>query len=214
MVNTFVKSVKSQVKHWYLPVVLGVLFIAFGIFIFNTPIASYVSLAMLFSAIFLVAGISEIVFALSNKDQLDGFGWILFSGLIDFVLGLILVANPSFSMVVLPIYVGFGLLFRSMKGMGTAFDLKHYGNKSWFGLFIMAFLGLIFSIFMLANLEFGAFTIVYWTAFSFIMLGIYSAVFGLQLRKLKKFAGNVDDTLMKRFEEVQEEVRKKLHETE
>lgn len=212
MVNSFVKSVKHKVKHWYLPVILGVLFILFGFYIFSTPIASYLSLAMLFSVVFLLSGITEIIFAFSNKDQLDSFGWILFSGIIDVVLGFILLSNPGLSLAILPIYVGFGLLFRSIKGMGAAFDLKHYGSKAWVSLFIIALLGVLFAVFMLANLEFGAFTIVYWTAFSFIMLGFYSVFFGLQLRKLKKFSGNVDEALIKRFEEVEDEVRKKLHE--
>ncbi|MDR0228685.1 MAG: HdeD family acid-resistance protein [Flavobacteriaceae bacterium] len=211
MSNSFVKVVRDKIKHWYIPVVIGALFIIGGGYIFSTPIASYMSLVILFSCMFLVSGIFEIIFAFSNKEEMDGWGWILFSGIIDVILGFILINSPALSMMVLPIYVGFGLMFRSIRGMSLAFDLKNYGVKSWGGLFAFALLGAVFAFCMLWNLEFGAFTIVYWTAFSFILLGIYSVIFGLQLRKVKKRMGNIDEDLINRYEGIKEEMRKRLH---
>ncbi|WP_408960918.1 HdeD family acid-resistance protein [Myroides odoratimimus] len=211
MANSFVKTVKDRIKNWYIPVIIGILFIIGGMYMFSTPITAYASLTIIFSCMFLIAGISEIIFAFSNHDQLDGWGWLLFSGIIDVVLGVILIGTPTLSAVVLPIYVGFGLMFRSIRGMGTAFDLKNYGVKSWTSLFVFALLGLVFSFCMLWNLEFGAFTIVYWTAFSFILLGVYSLLFGFFLRRIKKYSGKVDQELLEQYERIQEEVRKRLH---
>lgn len=212
MNNSFAKIVKDKIKHWYIPVLVGALFVFGGGYIFATPITSYASLAMLFSCMFLLSGLFEITFAISNKDQMDGWGWMLFSGIIDLILGVILIKTPGMSMIVLPIYVGFGLMFRSIRGMSLAFDLKHYGVKSWVGLFTIALLGAIFAFCMLWNLEFGAFTIVYWTAFSFILLGIYSIVFGFHLKKIKKYMGTIDEDLINRYERIKEEISKKLHE--
>ncbi|WP_121964720.1 HdeD family acid-resistance protein [Myroides sp. N17-2] len=211
MGNSFVKTVKDRVKNWYIPVIVGLLFVVGGIYMFTTPVTAYASLIFVFSYMFLIAGIFEIIFAFSNSEQLDGWGWLLFSGIIDVVLGIILIGTPTLSAVVLPIYVGFGLMFRSIRGMGIAFDLKNYGVKSWVSLFIFALLGLVFSFCMLWNLEFGAFTIVYWTAFAFILLGVYSVLFGMFLRRIKKYSGKVDQELLDRYEQVKEEVRKKLH---
>ncbi|MEK6449818.1 MULTISPECIES: HdeD family acid-resistance protein [Myroides] len=211
MTNSFVKTVKDRVKNWYIPAIVGALFVVGGIYIFMTPLASYFSLTVLFSCMFLISGIFEIAFAFSNRDQLDGWGWMLFSGIVDLILGTILIGNPSLSAVVLPIFVGFGLMFRSMRGMGIAFDLKNYGVKSWTGLFVFALLGMIFAFFMLWNLEFGAFTIVYWTAFSFILLGIYGIMYGFFLRRIKKHAGEIDQELVDKYEAIKEEMRKRLH---
>jgi hypothetical protein len=52
---------------------------------------------------------------------------------------------------------------------------------------------------------------VYWTAFSFILLGLYSVLFGFFLRRIKKYSGKVDQELLDRYEQIKEEVRKKLH---
>lgn len=49
MANSFVKTVKNKVKHWYIPVILGVLFIVGGVYMFNTPITAYASLTLIFS---------------------------------------------------------------------------------------------------------------------------------------------------------------------
>lgn len=211
MAQTFFKSIKRSIKNWYIPVVLGVFFIIAGIYIFSTPIASYFSLAILFSTLFLVSGIFEIAFAISNKDELEGWGWLLFSGIVDVLLGSLLLGSPSLSLTFLPIYVGLVLMFRSMRGMGLAFDLKHYGAKGWGSLLFLGILGLIFSILMVTNLEFGAFTIVYWTAFTFVMLGVFSIFYGIQLKGLKNRAGKISEELKQKYEAIQEEIKKELN---
>ncbi|MTG97469.1 MULTISPECIES: HdeD family acid-resistance protein [Myroides] len=209
--RSILKHIKSNVKHWYIPVILGIFFMIGGFFIFSTPLASFITLTWLFAFLFLVSGISEIIFALVNRNELENFGWLLFGGVIDTILGLILLNSMELSMAILPIYIGIILMFRSFRGMAVSFELKEYGAKNWFGIFILALIGLIFSVMMVANFTFGAFTIVYWTAFTFIFLGVSSLVYGFQLRSLKKHAGRISEDLAKRYEEIQEEINRAIH---
>ena len=206
MSRTFFKSVKNAVKHWYVPLIIGILFIISGIFIFRTPLESYVSLSILFSSLFLVAGIMEVVFALTNKEEIDNWGWLLFSGILNFILGAVLLANPEVSMVVLPIYVGFGLMFRSIGAMSSAFELKNYGAQGWGGLLVMGILGLIFSTVMVWNPAFGGVTIVYWTGFALITLGFFSVYYAIQLKKLKNYSKNISSELKDRYEQIKKEI--------
>lgn len=121
---TFLKTIRKTVKHWYVPAIIGVLFVLFGIYIFATPLATYATLAILFSISFLVSGIMEIFFSVQNKDEIEGWGWYLAGGIFSTLVGLMLVANPGISAVTLPLVVAFTLLFRSIQGLGFAFELK------------------------------------------------------------------------------------------
>jgi uncharacterized membrane protein HdeD (DUF308 family) len=89
-------------------------------------------------------------------------------------------------MATLPFYVGFTLLFRSISGMVTAYEMKQYGILDWGTLMVTAVLGLIFSFLLLWNPLFTSVSVVVWTALAFILLGCYSIYFSFKLRKLNK----------------------------
>ncbi|UUC45233.1 HdeD family acid-resistance protein [Flavobacterium cerinum] len=178
------RNIKNAVKHWYLSVIVGILFILFGFWIFKTPMESYVTLALLFGVVFFVNGIFEIIFSVSNRKTIDHWGWILAGGIIDLVFGILLLSNLELSMAVLPLYVGFMLLFRSIAAIGYAFDLKSFGVNDWYWLLILGILGLLFSFIMIWNPLFGGMTIVIWTAMAFITYGLFRVILGFKLRKL------------------------------
>lgn len=88
MAETFLKFVKNSVKHWYLPLIVGVLFVGVGIYMFTTPLESYVTLSVVFSLLFIFSGLSDIIFSISNRDELEGWGWTLTGGIFTLLLGL------------------------------------------------------------------------------------------------------------------------------
>lgn len=98
-----------------------------GIYTLTSPQESYLALSVLFSLTFIASGVSEIYFAISNREALDNWGWILFFGIISFIIGILMIANPALSMITMPFYVGFLVLFRSIAGISFALDLKSYG---------------------------------------------------------------------------------------
>jgi uncharacterized membrane protein HdeD (DUF308 family) len=89
-------------------------------------------------------------------------------------------------MLTLPIYVGLTLLFRSISGMVTAYDMKQYGILDWGTLMVTAILGLIFSFILLWNPVFAGVSVVVWTAVAFVIIGAYTVYFSFKLRKLNK----------------------------
>lgn len=184
MENQIFKTVKSSVKHWYLSLIVGVLFILLGFWILKTPMESYLTLAILFSITFLVNGVFEIIFSISNKEQIDSWGWVLASGIIDLLFGIWLVSNPGLSLAVLPFYIGFMLMFRSMSAIGYSFDMKSFGIQEWGWLLALGILGLIFSFTMIWNPVFGGLSIIFWTALAFITYGIFRVFLSFKLKKL------------------------------
>ncbi|MGB3065991.1 DUF308 domain-containing protein [Sphingobacterium thalpophilum] len=70
MANSFFKTVRSSIKHWYIPLIVGILFIVLGFYTITTPVVSFLTLAYLFSWSFMISGILEIIFAVQNRDEI------------------------------------------------------------------------------------------------------------------------------------------------
>jgi len=119
LLNTLINSI----KHWYVPLILGILFLVFGIYIFTVPLETYVTLSILFSISFITSGLFEIFFSIQNSKTLSGWGWYLVGGLFSLTMGVYLVIYPGISIVILPFIVGFTVMFRSFQLLGIAFDM-------------------------------------------------------------------------------------------
>lgn len=208
--KTFLKTVTNAVKHWYLFLIIGLIFTALGIWIFATPLESYITLAVLFSLTFLISGFFEILFAVSNRKEVDNWGWILVSGIVSFILGCIMISNPQISMATLPYYVGFVILFRSFMAISTAIDLQNYGASNSGGLLALGILGLIFSFIMLWNPVFAGMTIVFWTAAAFVSIGIYNIYLSIRLRRIHKAHGEISDELKEKYHKIKSEIHEEI----
>ncbi|MDD2632372.1 MAG: DUF308 domain-containing protein, partial [Bacteroidales bacterium] len=80
------KSLKKAIRHWYIPLLVGVFFIIVSAVVFVSPIFSFIALAILFSLSLLFGGLSEIIFSVANRDQLESWGWSLAFGIVTFVI--------------------------------------------------------------------------------------------------------------------------------
>lgn len=185
MTNQTIKTVQSAIQHWYIPLIVGLLFMGMGIYTFITPLESYVTLALLFSLSFLFSGIGEIVFAISNRGAIDHWVWTLVFGIITTVMGFLLFNNPEMSMLTLSFYIGFVVLSRSAGAMGFALDLKKNKVSGWGSLFAMGILGALFSFILLSNPVFAGMTTAIWTGIALFSVGLFSVFFSMVLKKLK-----------------------------
>lgn len=206
MANLFQTFIHS-VKNWYIPLIIGIIFILTGFYIFTVPLEAYITLAVLFSASFLVSGITEIVFAFQNRAALSGWGWYLINGIFTLLIGFYLVSNPEISILVLPLIIGLTLVFRSFQLLGVAFELKNEHVSSWTNLAWVSVLGIVFSLLIVFNPIFTGKFLVIITALAFIFIGIASVFLSLQLRKIKKFPEKANDELKGKIKALQEEMK-------
>lgn len=188
------KSIRKAINHWYLVTIIGVVFVLLGIWVFRTPLASYLVLATLFSISFLTAGIAEITFALGNRKELDHWGWFLGSGILSTLIGLMLLSNPALSMITLPLYVGFGVLFRSISGVSFAFNLKEMGSE-YQSILYLSIAGLVLSFLLIWNPGIVGMTLVTITALIFVLIGVIAILLSLKMKKLHDLPGKVKDRL-------------------
>ena len=178
-------ALSKTLKNWWILLVLGIAFIFLSIWIFRTPLASYVSLALVFSILIFADGLAMLIFSISNWNQIEGRGWYLASAIITFLIGIILLAYPGLSLATLPFVVGFWLLFRSIAIISSAIEFRGYKFSGWGWVLFTGILLLILSFMIIMNPIFGALYVVTYTALALLMLGIGQIWLAFQLRKIK-----------------------------
>jgi len=204
------KSFRNSVKHWYIPLILGIIFIVCGLYVFSAPLGAYVALSLLFSVSFIVSGIFDIFFSIENRKSMNGWGWYLVSGLLSLIMGIYLVNYPKISMAILPFIVGFTVMFRSFQLLGISFDLKDAHVLRWGNLAIFSILGIILSFMLLANPIFSGMSLVVVTGLSFVFVGIASVILAFNLKKLKNFPNKLSQEIKEKIENLQDEINERM----
>jgi uncharacterized membrane protein HdeD (DUF308 family) len=213
MATNVLKVIKNSVKHWYLPLITGILFIAVGILVFTTPAESYVVLSVIFSFSFLITGAFDIFFSISNRNEMEGWGWDLSLGILSLLVGILMLIHPEISMVTLPFFVGFVLLFRSIMAIGVSLELRNYYILDWGYLLAIGIIGTMFSLILLWNPAFAGLSLVMWTALAFIALGAFSIYLSLKLKKLHDIPKTISSELKEKYNQVKDDVQKHIMNT-
>jgi uncharacterized membrane protein HdeD (DUF308 family) len=179
-------QIKALARNWYLELIIGIIFVAVGVWVFFTPLSSYLALSVFFAITFLLTGVMKTIFAFSSRKNVEGWGWSFAGGIIETLIGVLLVSKPLLSMAVLPFYVGFALLFRSSLAIGLSFELSRLRTPDWGWLLFFGILGLILAFIMLFDSAFAGLTIVAYTAMAFISTGIFQVFLSFRLKKLNE----------------------------
>lgn len=206
MEHHFFKRIKKTIKHWYLPLISGIILIAIGVLTFMYPADSYVGLSYLFSISFVVSGLLETYFSISNRDTMDNWGWHLVSGIVSLLIGVLMFMNPAISIITLPFYVGFMILFRSVGAIGISLDLKNYGVLNWGNLMVVGILGIILSFILLWNPMIAGLSVVAITGMALIAGGIFNIMVSFKLKKVHDVPRKISKELMKQYDEVEDEI--------
>ena len=89
---------------------IGLLKLALGVYLLRHPDVSMVLLTLLLAAIFVMDGAAQLVLAFELR-PVDGWGWMLLSGIVAIVVGVLLAAElQAMSLVTLGILLGVSFL--------------------------------------------------------------------------------------------------------
>lgn len=185
--ETYKKNNFRSLHYNWTYISLGVLFIVVSGFVFSKPLTSYLALVVYFAFTFFISGILRSIFAITNKENLNNWGWYLAGGLFDLLLGVLLIARLDMATLFLPYYVGFFLLISSISAISKSADLKAFTGQLGSGMFL-GILGVVCSIILLMNPVFGIGTIIAWTALGFLLSGIFYIYLGLKLKTPNRFS--------------------------
>jgi len=182
-VTYLIERSKQAVRYWWLMLLIGIALFVLGILVFVYPAQSYVSMAVLFGWVILAAGILEVVLSASSDHFVTGRGWMLAGGVIQIILGLILVFNVALSAVTLPIVLGFWLLFRGFSTIGLGGDMRAMGISGAGWTIVGGVLLLLCAMWMLFQpLVFGTAFVVVWLGVALLFAGVSAMALSSRLR--------------------------------
>jgi uncharacterized membrane protein HdeD (DUF308 family) len=108
---------------FFLHLLSGVLSFVVGLLFLRAPFDAVLTLTLLLACLLMVGGTFKIVSALSH--QFAGWGWLLVSGVIDLILGvLIWMEWPASGLWVIGLFVGINLVFRGFNWIGLGLALR------------------------------------------------------------------------------------------
>ncbi len=195
MNSSIIEEVKSAVKNWWISLVLGILFVVVALMLMFQPADAYAALVVLFSICMFASGILEIFFAASNRKVLPGWGWYLTCGIIDVILGIVLIAFPFVTAMVIPFILAFWIMFRGFTAIGYAMDLNRFGVKGWGWYLVFGILAIICSMAIIWQPAAGALASVYIVAFAFLFMGFFRIMLAFTLRDLHKNSQKLKEKL-------------------
>jgi len=204
--SEMLSKVTGSVKNWWVFFIIGILLIIGAIWMFRTPAESFAGLSGFFSILILLSGFLTIFYAFGNKEDIDSWGLFLAGGILDIVVGLILLNYPKITMVLFAVFVGFWLLFKGIGTISTAFKLKKEDGDNWGWVLFFGVLIVIFAFMSIVNPLIGASYLVYTLAFSLLLLGIANIFISLKLKNVKSRIGDVRENIAGSVDEIKNRI--------
>jgi uncharacterized membrane protein HdeD (DUF308 family) len=160
-------------RYWWLTLIRGLLWVAFGILVFAQPGISLLALTALFAAFVLVDGIVNVVNAISGRKEQEHWWLLLLVGLAGIVVGMLAALNPALSALALLFYVAVWAVTTGVLEIVAAVRLRReIRGELW--LILAGLISVAFGVFLLARPEAGILAVLW-------IVGAYGIVFGATL---------------------------------
>jgi uncharacterized membrane protein HdeD (DUF308 family) len=189
------KEIRRDIKNWWVFLIIGAVFVLLGFWVMSKPLESYLALSILFAITMLIGGIFQIVFSITNREEMKGWGWQLAVGIMELILGIILTRNMGLTMTTLPFVVGFWMMFRSMDLIGIALELQTRKYSGWVWYLVLGILLMIFAWFIIFNPILGGITVVLWTSFALIVAGVTYIMLAFKFKKVNQVIEKVEEKI-------------------
>lgn len=134
----------TATKDWWIHTLKGVLFIIIGGLALYHPEEALLTLGTYIGYFMLISGVFYLFALFSKQNHEHTRAWYLTEGLLDVVLGIIILSSPTLTVEVLPYFIGFWIIFLGISQLAIPFSLANgvSGIKIWF--IILGILSLIF----------------------------------------------------------------------
>lgn len=171
---------KNKRKNWWMFLLRGLLFIAIAILIFRNPLASLAGLTMTIGFLMVITGAVFTVGSFTIRKFYSKWGWTLALGILDIILGVVLLFFPALTTPLVIIFIGCWVLGIGLLESGLSFGLKKFGFRNWWMLLLIGISSIVFGILILFNPLAGALTVSFIMGFQFLAYGFYQVVRSFQ----------------------------------
>ena len=167
-------------NNWWAVALRGVFAILFGIAAFAMPIATMLSLVVVFAAFSLVDGVLGIFVAVRGARKRERWVWLLLSGILSIVTGAVALLWPGITVLAFVFLVAAWALVSGTFMLISAFRLKLDHGRVWLVLGGLA--NILFGILLAISPFIGALVLTFWTGAHALVLGGTLLVLAYRLR--------------------------------
>jgi uncharacterized membrane protein HdeD (DUF308 family) len=170
-------SLETKAMPWWLILIEGFLAIIVGILLFTSTAQTMVGLIVFLGLYWLIKGIFDIISMFVDH---TAWGWKLFIGIIGILAGLLILRNPLMSTFVVPVIFTWVLGFYAIIA-GIVMLIQAFKGGGW-GIGIMAVIGILIGIFLLANTLIGTQMVIWLSALTLVVGGVAAIVIAFKAR--------------------------------
>lgn len=134
-----------------LNMLMGVLLAIAGIFMIANEGITFISFAFVIGALFIVAGIVEVVSCNSYRGDEGDKSWVLIDGLIMLALGVLIILNKLAADVVVPPVLGFWVLVSGIGNVVRSLEKREIKDAYFYGYLVIGMLNIIVGLYMFFN---------------------------------------------------------------
>ncbi len=149
----------------------GGILILLGIVSCFHPLASLMSFAFFIGIGFVVAGINHLVPYFTMRGSSYRPSWLLPQGILDILLGVLMLTRIGLTTLMIPVLLGFWVMFMGVLRLYSSFQLKRAGLKKWWILLISGVLLLLCALMVISSPILGALLVTWLIGAMFICAG-------------------------------------------
>ncbi len=149
---------------WHL--IAGILMLILGVYVWLNPFVSLLALSLYIGIALIIIGAGYTASSLSVES-----GWYMFVGLIDIIIGIVLVSNIGLTAATLPVIVGLWCLVVGAVQLVSSYHLSRHGHP-WGWSLTLGLLGIVFGFLILEFPALGMVTIS-------TLMGLYIVLYGI-----------------------------------
>jgi uncharacterized membrane protein HdeD (DUF308 family) len=168
-------------SEWWLMVLRGLVAVAFGVLALVWPTGTATALIILVALFVLVDGIFSLIAAVRARRPSWGLG--AFEGVLGVVIGVLALAMPRITAMVLAVLVGVWALVTGILELVAAIRFRHELRTEWL-LGSAGVLSILLGIAMIIAPSAGVVVIAVLVGIYALLFGLALLVYGLRLRRL------------------------------
>jgi uncharacterized membrane protein HdeD (DUF308 family) len=167
-------------QNWWLIALRGALAIIIGVIAFAAPVATMLSLVLLFSAYMLVDGVFAIVAAVRAARQRERWGLLVLEGIVSIAVGALAVLWPGLTIIAYVLLVAAWAIVTGALMLGAAFRLNLDHGRWW--LVLGGIASLIYGALLVIAPLIGALVLTWWFGAYALVFGVFMLVLAFRLR--------------------------------
>lgn len=172
----------KRLKNWWLLLIKGLILIALSILIFKRTEESIMAISMFLGSGLILMGIILLIISLEMKKAMENWTWRLSEGLMDIVFGFFLLAHPGITVVVIPIFIGFWIIFYGVLMLSGALQFSDQRKVEKKGVILFAILTIVLGLLVSFNPRVGPVTMGILIGVPVLIIGLANIFFALSMR--------------------------------